>query len=118
MLTADATRKTVTVDGHDLAYHDVGDGPPVVFLHGSGPGVTGWANFGENLSRRHRQATVAVAHHVRIRTQSHHIIDVGPIRTPKNQALGFEIPYLVVQVCEGQLLRLDLEVDALRSRGS
>jgi pimeloyl-ACP methyl ester carboxylesterase len=48
-LTADGTRKTVTVDGHDLAFHDVGDGPPVVFLHGSGPGVTGWANFGENL---------------------------------------------------------------------
>ena len=49
MLTADSTRKTVTVDGHDLAYHDVGEGPPVVFLHGSGPGVTGWANFGDNL---------------------------------------------------------------------
>jgi pimeloyl-ACP methyl ester carboxylesterase len=48
-LTADGTRKTVTVDGHDLAYHDVGEGPPVVFLHGSGPGVTGWANFGANL---------------------------------------------------------------------
>ena len=48
-LTADSTRKTVTVDGHDLAFHDVGEGPPVVFLHGSGPGVTGWANFGDNL---------------------------------------------------------------------
>ena len=48
-MTPDSTRKTVTVDGHDLAFHDVGDGPPVVFLHGSGPGVTGWANFGDNL---------------------------------------------------------------------
>ena len=41
--------ESVLVDGHKLAYHDVGEGPPVVFLHGSGPGVTGWANFGENL---------------------------------------------------------------------
>lgn len=41
--------RTVTVGGHDLAFHDVGEGPPVVFLHGSGPGVTGWANFGDNL---------------------------------------------------------------------
>jgi pimeloyl-ACP methyl ester carboxylesterase len=48
-LTAEGTRKVVEVNGHDLAFHDVGDGPPVVFLHGSGPGVTGWANFGENL---------------------------------------------------------------------
>jgi len=26
-------------------YHDVGQGYPVVFLHGSGPGVTAWANW-------------------------------------------------------------------------
>jgi 2-hydroxymuconate-semialdehyde hydrolase len=25
--------------------HDVGKGDPVVFIHGSGPGVTGWANW-------------------------------------------------------------------------
>jgi len=47
--TADGTRKVVSVDGKDVAYHDVGDGVPVVFLHGSGPGVTGWANFGNNV---------------------------------------------------------------------
>ena len=48
-MTPEATRKVVEVNGYDLAYHDVGDGPAVVFLHGSGPGVTGWANFGANL---------------------------------------------------------------------
>jgi 2-hydroxymuconate-semialdehyde hydrolase len=26
-------------------YHDVGEGYPTVFLHGSGPGVTAWANW-------------------------------------------------------------------------
>ena len=36
--TAEGTRKVVQVNGHDVAYHDVGDGVPVVFLHGSGPG--------------------------------------------------------------------------------
>lgn len=28
-----------------LRYYDVGSGPTVLFLHGSGPGVTGWRNF-------------------------------------------------------------------------
>ena len=28
-----------------LRYYDEGDGPPLLFLHGSGPGVTGWRNF-------------------------------------------------------------------------
>jgi pimeloyl-ACP methyl ester carboxylesterase len=28
-----------------LRYYDTGDGPTLLFLHGSGPGVTGWRNF-------------------------------------------------------------------------
>ena len=38
-------------------YHDVGEGPPLVMIHGSGPGVTGWANWRlvmPELSTRHR----------------------------------------------------------------
>lgn len=34
-----------------LRYHEAGDpgARPLLMLHGSGPGVTGWRNFGENL---------------------------------------------------------------------
>ena len=37
-------RETQTSSGL-LRYYDVGDGPVLLFLHGSGPGVTGWRNF-------------------------------------------------------------------------
>ncbi len=47
--TAEGTSKTVTVDGFELRYHEAGSGPALVLLHGSGAGVSGWANFGGNL---------------------------------------------------------------------
>jgi hypothetical protein len=34
------------LDGHyRLHYHEAGFGPPLVWLHGAGPGVSGWSNF-------------------------------------------------------------------------
>src|SRR3954447_26401815 len=44
-----ATSRTVQVAGGELHYHEAGDGPPLLLLHGSGPGVSAWANFRGNL---------------------------------------------------------------------
>jgi 4,5:9,10-diseco-3-hydroxy-5,9,17-trioxoandrosta-1(10),2-diene-4-oate hydrolase len=32
-----------------LHYHEAGEGPVLILLHGSGPGVSGWSNFRGNL---------------------------------------------------------------------
>ena len=31
-----------------LHYHEAGEGTPVIFVHGSGPGASGWSNFKGN----------------------------------------------------------------------
>lgn len=37
--------KTVVAAGIRTNYHDMGEGFPVVFIHGSGPGVSAWVNW-------------------------------------------------------------------------
>ncbi|WP_223186413.1 alpha/beta fold hydrolase [Streptomyces sp. CBMA29] len=48
-LTYDGTGRTLETPRGTLHFHEAGDGPPLLLLHGSGPGVSGWANFGNNL---------------------------------------------------------------------
>ncbi len=35
----------IAAGGIETNYHDAGRGPPVLFIHGSGPGVSAWANW-------------------------------------------------------------------------
>jgi 2-hydroxymuconate-semialdehyde hydrolase len=35
----------ISVRGIDTHYHEAGTGKPIVLIHGSGPGVTAWANW-------------------------------------------------------------------------
>ncbi|WP_235718616.1 alpha/beta fold hydrolase [Mycolicibacterium goodii] len=42
--------REVSTDAGVLRYHEAGDGPPLLMLHGSGPGVTGWRNYRGNLA--------------------------------------------------------------------
>jgi pimeloyl-ACP methyl ester carboxylesterase len=37
--------REITTPAGTLRYYDAGEGPPLLFLHGSGPGVTAWRNF-------------------------------------------------------------------------
>jgi 4,5:9,10-diseco-3-hydroxy-5,9,17-trioxoandrosta-1(10),2-diene-4-oate hydrolase len=38
------------VGGVRVHYHDIGEGPVLVLLHGSGPGATGWSNYNRNVA--------------------------------------------------------------------
>lgn len=48
-LGAEETSRTLATSAGELHYHEAGDGPPLLLVHGSGPGVSGWANFGGNV---------------------------------------------------------------------
>ena len=41
--------RTIDAGGIATNYHDVGDGAPALFIHGSGPGVSAWANWRLNI---------------------------------------------------------------------
>ena len=50
-MTVPAVPEAKYIDiGNDLKihYHDQGEGTPVIFVHGSGPGASGWSNFKGN----------------------------------------------------------------------
>ncbi len=57
-ISVEATGRTVDADGIATHYHDVGAGDPVLLLHGSGPGVSAWANWQHNIP--------ALAEHYRV----------------------------------------------------
>ena len=82
-MTAGPVQANVEHDGFHTAYHDVGDGPPVLLVHGSGPGVSALANWrgilASTLADEHRliapdvagfgqtQTTQELTHETRVR---------------------------------------------------
>jgi 4,5:9,10-diseco-3-hydroxy-5,9,17-trioxoandrosta-1(10),2-diene-4-oate hydrolase len=49
-MTALPEGEFVDVDGVRMHFHRVGEGAPVLWLHGSGPGASGWSNFRANAA--------------------------------------------------------------------
>lgn len=56
-ITEESSSRTIKVEGVDVRYHDAGEGPALVLIHGGGPGAGGWSNYNRNieeLSKRFR----------------------------------------------------------------
>lgn len=49
VISEESTRHFLDVDGIKVSYHDVGEGPVLVLLHGGGPGASGWSNYNRNI---------------------------------------------------------------------
>jgi 2-hydroxy-6-oxonona-2,4-dienedioate hydrolase len=48
-LSAESTKKTVQTKEFKIEYYEAGQGHPIIMLHGTGPGATGWSNFYPNV---------------------------------------------------------------------
>ena len=48
-LTAESTSRFVHAAGVRLHYHEAGEGPVLLCIHGGAPGAYGWGNFGRNV---------------------------------------------------------------------
>lgn len=49
MIVTEPTERTVTVAGKPIFVTETGTGPPVVMLHGGGPGASGVSNYSRNI---------------------------------------------------------------------
>lgn len=62
-LTFENTTRVVETPDYRIQINDAGEGRPVIMLHGTGPGATGWSNFEPNikgLSDRYRCIAVTM----------------------------------------------------------
>lgn len=79
-LSFDATSHFLQTDNGPLHYHEAGSGPALIMLHGSGPGVSGWSNFGANLpvfAQHFRTIIIDLPGYGRSAPASGHPMDAG-----------------------------------------
>lgn len=59
-ITEESTSRMVRTQRWKLHYNEAGSGHPIILLHGTGPGATGWSNFHQNVEGLARTNRVIV----------------------------------------------------------
>lgn len=59
-LTPEGTSRFVEAKGIKIHYHEAGEGPVLLMIHGGAPGAFGWGNFGQNLAGLSRNFRVLI----------------------------------------------------------
>jgi 4,5:9,10-diseco-3-hydroxy-5,9,17-trioxoandrosta-1(10),2-diene-4-oate hydrolase len=55
MSLQETSSRFADVKGTRVHYHDMGEGPAVILIHGSGPGASGWSNYNRNVDALSKQ---------------------------------------------------------------
>jgi len=97
-LTFDNTTRIVRTPDYDIQINEAGEGHPVVLIHGTGPGATGWSNFAPNVG--------PLAEHFRVIAVT---MPGWGESSPQNVATGFDQGEAVRQLLDA----LDIERAAL-----
>lgn len=122
--TAVSTERFTDAAGVRIRYHDVGEGPALLCIHGGAPGAFGWGNFGQNvptLSRRFRVLIVDLPGYGG--SQKHDIPTEGRARFAATvfaallQQLGIERAHVVGLATGGSVaMRMAIDHPALVDR--
>lgn len=59
-LTREGTSRTIQAGPHRLHYHEAGEGPALLMIHGGGPGASGWSNYQRNIDAFARHYRVII----------------------------------------------------------
>lgn len=57
-LTEETSSRFIEIDGIGVHYNEAGHGHPLILIHGSGPGASGWSNFSQNMASLSRDFRV------------------------------------------------------------
>ncbi|MGW6793971.1 alpha/beta fold hydrolase [Streptomyces chartreusis] len=57
-LTYESTKRIVRTTDYEIQINEAGEGHPVLLIHGTGPGATGWSNFAPNIGPLSQQFRV------------------------------------------------------------
>ena len=118
MITAEqAPSRYVDANGVKIHYHEIGQGSPIVCLHGAGPGANAWSNFHGNVeafSRNHRLLLVDLPQYGRsamIPIKAPHLTSLAHIMRDFLDAVGLERIAFVGNSFGGQVA-LKVAIDA------